>query len=294
MRKAEFSGAMLLGANFGPKVFGLKFRDAQAVTGTSFALLPAIAIETDFRGATLHNATFEECPLEGADFREASLGGTRFLDVSLATAKGLDSCFHASPSYLDYRTLLRSGKLPTSFLRGCALPDTLIEYLPSLIGEPLQFYSCFISHSSKDAEFVRRVYADLQNRDIRCWFAPEDLRIGDKFRVRIEESIRVHDKLLVVLSENSIRSAWVEEEVEAGLERERRENSQVIFPIRLDDSVMETEQAWAASLRRQRHIGAFSRWQDHKSYLEPLDRLVLDRNPATRSPIIKPKSKDSE
>src|SRR5258708_7035996 len=172
MRKADFSGAMLLGANFGPKVFGLKFRDAQAVTGTSFALLPAIAIETDFRGATLHNATFEECPLEGADFREASLGGTRFLDVSLATAKGLDSCFHASPSYLDYRTLLRSGKLPTSFLRGCGLPDTLIEYLPSLIGEPLQFYSCFISHSSKDAEFVRRVYADLQNRDIRCWFAP--------------------------------------------------------------------------------------------------------------------------
>ena len=148
-----------------------------------------------------------------------------------------------------------------------------------MLKEPIQFYSCFISYSSRDEQFVERLYADLQNKGIRCWFTPEDLRIGDKLRTRIEESIRVHDKLLVVLSENSIRSRWVEEEVETGLERKRRECAQVLFPIRLDDAVMKTSQAWAAGLRRQRHIGDLSTWKDHDSYVKGLDRFVRDLKP---------------
>jgi hypothetical protein len=33
-------------------------------------------------------------------------------------------------------------------------------------------------------------HADLQAKNLRCWFAPEDLKIGDRFQGRIEESIR--------------------------------------------------------------------------------------------------------
>jgi hypothetical protein len=112
---------------------------------------------------------------------------------------------------------------------------------------------------------------------VRCWFAPEDLKIGDKFRSRIEDSIRLYDKLLVVLSENSIASSWVEEEVEAALEKERQNpGSHVLFPIRLDDAVMETKQAWAASLRRERHIGDFRDWKDHDKHKKAFDRLMRD------------------
>jgi TIR domain len=50
------------------------------------------------------------------------------------------------------------------------------------------------------------LHADLQQANVRCWFAPEDLKIGDKFRTRIDESIRLYDKLMVVLTEHSIRS----------------------------------------------------------------------------------------
>jgi len=53
----------------------------------------------------------------------------------------------------------------------------------------------FISYSSKDDDFAQRLHADLQHQGVRCWFAPEDLQIGDKFRIRIDESIRVYDKL---------------------------------------------------------------------------------------------------
>jgi len=244
---------------------------------------PAILNRSNLSGAFLQGANFEDCYLIDADFSSALLGYTRFLNVSLAGVKGLESCTHSGPSYLDHRTLLQSGVLPTPFLQGCGLPDALIEYLPSLLKQPILFYSCFISYSSKDEEFAERLYADLQNKGIRCWYAPEDLRIGDKFRVRVEESILLHDKLLVVLSDNSIRSPWVEEEVEAGLERERREGAQVLFPIRLDDAVMETNQAWAASLRRQRHIGDFSKWKDHDSYVKALDRLVRDLKPVGKA-----------
>jgi hypothetical protein len=48
------------------------------------------------------------------------------------------------------------------------LPDRLIEYLPSLFDQAIQFYSCFISYSSKDQDFADRIHADLQNNGVRC------------------------------------------------------------------------------------------------------------------------------
>jgi hypothetical protein len=51
----------------------------------------------------------------------------------------------------------------------------------------------FTLGATKDKDFAERLYADLQAKGVRCWFAPEDLEIGDKFRMRIDESIRIHD-----------------------------------------------------------------------------------------------------
>ena len=163
---------------------------------------------------------------------------------------------------------------PSCAARAC--PEDFIVYMRSLAGKAIDFYSCFISSSSKDDDFAQRLHADLQQKGVRCWFAPEDLKIGDKFRTRIDESIRVYDKLMVILSENSIPSRWVEKEVEAAFEREEREKKLVLFPIRLDDAVMDTEQAWAANLRRTRHIGDFRAWKDHDQYQKSFERLLRD------------------
>ena len=65
----------------------------------------------------------------------------------------------------------------------------------------------------------------------------------------------MHDKLLLVLTENSMKSPWVEKEVETAFEKERKQGRTVLFPIRLDDAVMGAEEAWAADIRRTRHIG---------------------------------------
>jgi hypothetical protein len=163
-------------------------------------------------------------------------------------------------------------------MRGCGVPEPFIVQMKALIGamSPIQFYSCFISYSSHDRAFAERLHADLAARNLRCWFAPEDLKIGDRFQECIEESIRLYDKVMIVLSEASVQSRWVEREVNAAREREDRENRIVLFPIRIDDAVMNATRPWAADIRRSRHVGDFCAWETHRSYVKALDRLLRD------------------
>ncbi len=73
---------------------------------------------------------------------------------------------YTGPSVTDHRTLGRSGQLPLSFLRGVGLPDRMIEYLPNIFGESIQFYSCFISYASANDDFAKRFHADLQDAGV--------------------------------------------------------------------------------------------------------------------------------
>jgi hypothetical protein len=207
----------------------------------------------------------------------AIVGNTIFFDVDLSQTKNLEMVRHHAPSGIAIDTIYRSGgNIPEVFLRGCGVTEDFIVFMKSLVGKPIEFYSCFISYSSKDQEFAERLHADLRGKNVRCWFAPEDLKIGEKLRPAFDEAIRVHDKLMVLLSQNSVGSPWVEKEVETAFEKERRQSRTVLFPIRLDDAVMETDQAWAADIRRGRHIGDFTDWKNHDSYKKAFDRLLRD------------------
>ena len=83
------------------------------------------------------------------------------------------------------------------------------------------------------------MFADLQNKGVRCWFAPQDMKTGDRIRKALEGAIRMRDKLLVILSETSITKPWVIHEIEEALDEETRRHSTVLFPIRLDDAILE-------------------------------------------------------
>ena len=139
-----------------------------------------------------------------------------------------------------------------------------------------EYYSCFVSYSSKDGEFAERLHEDLKGRGVACWYAPDDMKIGDRIRQRIDESIEKYEKLLLVLSEASVNSSWVEKEVETAFEKEQQTKTTVLFPIRLDDAVMTTAAAWAGDIRRTRHIGDFRKWQDAGVYAKARDRLLRD------------------
>ena len=102
-----------------------------------------------------------------------NLGGN-----DLSETRGLDTVRHTAPSEIGIDTIYRSkGRIPLAFLRGAGVPEHFIEYIPSLVAPgAIQFYSCFISYSAKDQEFADRLYLDLQNKGVRCWFAPHDIQ----------------------------------------------------------------------------------------------------------------------
>ena len=268
--RADFTQSNLRGANF----------DEAELTNANFT-------QADLTNAKLTNSElmgviFRGSILKGADFSGSILIDTVFSDVDLSGVIGLERCEHWGPSVVDPRSFRRSGRLPLPFLRGIGLPDSLIEYLPSLTEEAIQRYSCFISYSHKDRDFAERLFSDLQNNGVRCWFAPHNLPIGGKILDEIDVAIRLRDKLLLVLSENSIESEWVEDEVSKAFEEERKRGGAVLFPIRLDDSVMNTAEPWAAKLRAQRHIGDFRNWKYFDHYKDGFERVLRDLTVKTR------------
>jgi uncharacterized protein YjbI with pentapeptide repeats len=297
--EVNLSGANLSGANLAWA--DLLLANLHEADLTNANLTAAKLIQADLQGTKLQNAdlsnahlgdvnlakanlsgaSLEFTNLTGANLRGANLTGVYFLgailaDVDLRDTIGLDTCTHDGPSTVDFRTLHKSGDVPISFWRGCGLPDKLISTLPSLLVDAIQFHSCFISYSANDQGFATRLHADLQNSGVRCWFAPHDLPIGAKTWDAIDEAIRVRDKLLVILSEASIASYWVEDEVSKASAEERSRKEVVLFPIRIDNTVMSTAEPWAIKLRDQRNIGDFRQWEKPTEYQKALERLLRD------------------
>jgi uncharacterized protein YjbI with pentapeptide repeats len=245
------------------------------------ALAFADLIQADLTGADLSEADLSAADLRhtvlvGTDLSKAILINTTFGAVDLTKTKGLDDCVHNGPSHIDFRTLRISTGLSLSFLRGCGLPDVLIDYLPSLRGNSIRYYSCFISYSAKDQIFADRLHADLQNKGVRCWFAPHDLPVGAKTWDAIDEAIRLREKLLLILSKASIASEWVEDEVNKAYAEERSRKEVVLFPVRIDNSVISTAEPWAVKLRDERNIGDFRQWKKPTEYQKGIDRLLRD------------------
>jgi hypothetical protein len=144
-------------------------------------------------------------------------------------------------------------------------------------GAPPKYHSCFISYSSKDATFAHKLYGNLKAKGVECWFAPENLKIGDETRTSLDKAIYGRGKLLLILSKNSLSSDWVQKEVETAFEKEQAPpRTLALFPIRIDDSVMTTTKAWAADVRRMRNIGDFRKWKNPSAYAAALRRLLRD------------------
>lgn len=170
------------------------------------------------------------------------------------------------------------------FFRGAGVPDAFIKYAQSLVGSAIEFYSCFISYSTKDQDFADRLYTDLQAQGVRCWFAPHDVQGGQKLHEQIDEAIRLHDKLLLILSSHSMSGEWVQTEISKARKREVRDKARVLFPISL--APFQAIRDWEAldadtgkdSAReiREYFIPDFSNWKNHDSYQKAFERLLKD------------------
>jgi hypothetical protein len=102
------------------------------------------------------------------------------------------------------------------------------------------------------------------------------MKIGKKTWDSIYHYIRMRDIILLILSEDSISSDWVEKEVNATLAEENKRKKPIFFPIRVDAAVLESDQAWAEYINKTRNICDFSNWKDHDAYHQALDKLLDD------------------
>jgi uncharacterized protein YjbI with pentapeptide repeats len=281
--KTVFRGARFVGAN-------LSNADLSGAD-----LWGADIFDTDMRNADLSEATFRDAILDNVDVSRATLARTdmvqaTFRNVSLGSVdiqsvKGLESVRHLAPSMVGLDTIyLSNGNVPEKFLRGIGAPDAFITYMKSLVANPIEFYSCFISYSTRDQEFAERLHGDLQNRNVRCWFAPHDVQGGKKLHEQIDEAIRVHEKVLLILSAESMNSEWVKTEIAKARRREVREKKQVLFPVRLVpfEAIRDWEcfdaDAGKDSAReiREYFIPDFSEWKEHDKYKKAFERLLAD------------------
>lgn len=284
LNNADLSAADLSRADCCEAQMGGAFLHNAKLVRTSFGraqLSSAILSGADLREARFGEdallwTNLNSAILTGATLERVGIGYTVFANVDLRNVHGLDTVHHVGPSQISIDTLYRSnGDIPEVFLRGCGVPDNMIEYARSLVVRPIDFYSCFISYSSADDALAHRLHADLRAAGVRCWFAPHDLKIGESIIDSIDQSIKLHEKLLLILSESAVTSSWVGLEVKTAIMREQRENRRVLFPIRLDDAVLHSTAGWAGQVN-ERHIGDFRQWKDHDSYQTEFHRLLRD------------------
>jgi hypothetical protein len=285
---ADLSGADLREADLRDADFGGAYLGGANLRGADLGRADLSA--ADLSGANLVKANLYRANLLGADLIGAKLSGahcssTLFAAVDLTLAKGLDSVDHFGPSTIGVDTLWRSrGKIPEVFLRECGVPQPWIDHLPSLIGsmKPIQFYSCFISHSTKDKTFVDRLHGRMAQEKLRSWYAPHDMRGARTHEEQIDRAISVYDKLLLVISKSSLASNWVQWEIDKALDYEKREKKARLFPIRLvslkaiqewDCRDPRTGRDYAKEILKY-HVLDFTKWKSHDAFEAAFTRLI--------------------
>lgn len=93
--------------------------------------------------------------------------------------------------------------------------------------------SVFISYSSKDERYIKKMTQMLEKMGITYWIAPDMIPAGSNYAREIPSAIRNCDIFLLVLSKASQQSIWVEKEIDSAIYYRK-----TIVPFQIDDSPM--------------------------------------------------------
>jgi len=297
LRGTNLSGAKMAPVDLGGAILASAILDGADLSGAhliSADLTGASAIGADFTGAGLIYANLTLADLTGASLAQASLGSTALSDLDLSQTKGLNQVNHQSPSTIGVDTLYKSkGQIPDVFLKGCGLADWQIEFSklhrPDLTdgdivdilyrvrdlraNQPIQISPLFLSYSHEGANFVDRMETTLNEQGTRYWRDTHHATAGP-LEKQVDRAMRANDTVLLVLSNSSVNSDWVEHEVNLARQLEKEKKKHVLCPVALDDSWKTC--SWEARLMEQikkYNILDFSNWQDDQFFSRQFQKL---------------------
>lgn len=75
----------------------------------------------------------------------------------------------------------------------------------------------FISHAYKDELLVKNVSAALERVGIEVWNATRDVSSIERWSDEVEQALRDSDAMVVVLTDDALRSNWVRKEIQYAL-----------------------------------------------------------------------------
>ncbi len=127
--------------------------------------------------------------------------------------------------------------------------------------------SVFLSYSSKDKSFVRRLHESLVIAGLITFFDEKDIKVGDNIPVTIEHGIDKSTYLIYVLSSNSINSAWVRDELSMAKIKAKSQQDYKILPVLIEDLKLPTG---IAHIRYANFIG----WEQNERYYSGLEELL--------------------
>lgn len=106
-----------------------------------------------------------------------------------------------------------------------------------ITGPPLQSLppKVFLSYSHADRGFVEQLAHDLAANRVNVWWDEWEIKVGQSLIRKIEEGIESSSYLGIVLTPSSVSSAWVQEELTAGLVRQLEERRVFVLPILLEE-----------------------------------------------------------
>ena len=93
----------------------------------------------------------------------------------------------------------------------------------------------FISHATKDDDFVRELRVALEAHNLPVWVDSRNLRGGQKLKPEIDEAIEQARQMIVVISPNTVNSPWVRKEISKALEveQQKKESGYRVIPLLL-------------------------------------------------------------
>ena len=141
--------------------------------------------------------------------------------------------------------------------------------------QAIQFSPLFISYSHVDSEYVDKIGECLTQKGIRYWRDIHDMKAG-RVEKQIDRAIRQNPTVLLVLSEHSLSSDWVEHEVRTARELEKEMRRDVLCPAALDDSWKSSR--WPKRIMEQimeYNILDFSKCEDDVKF-EGMFRKLID------------------